>query len=239
MIFIILQISNPNRLMISRLSIALEKETLRDFHSDLQIPDELTNSDRVRPKDTVQIYVQGELVDADWGLIPSTADNDLQQFNRIGVLTKDLSHSHTYRLIARRNRGLLWAKAFFHNTVRAGTRTQHKFSLRNGSQFAIPLIFDLWQEAGRETNIRTFSLLHQVLSTSDTRIPSLLPIILQEKRDMETWLDLEHKPSSLHWPDFEKEQFIVQSREMDVKMRPSFKAVYPTDELPDYLNNIA
>ena len=226
--------------MISRLSSECTPDQLSKFSPDLKLPDSLICSKRIHPKDYVNIYINGRPEKAVWGLIPSTASNDLQQHNRIGIRTKDLGNSPTYRLLSRRNRAFLFVNAFYHNTIKGGQRTRHRIMPKERKVLAIPVIYDRWTDPDDHKSYITFSIVHQDIESKDQRIPGLVPVLFEKEEQVKHWLDLEHLPHEVQWPKFEVSDFEIKSVDMDVKMHPAFQSVVPTDSsLPDNFKNIA
>lgn len=225
--------------MINRLSIQLSEKNVSEFSPELKLPENLICSDRIRPRDTVNIWMNGEVREAKWGLIPSSAVNDLQQHNRIGILCKDLGNSTTYRLIARKKRGFMFISAFYNNTIVGGIRSRHKIKAVNNAIMAIPLVYDEWRDPDDQMLYTTFSILHHKIQSEDSRLPRHIPMLLENREQVQQWMDLDKGPHRVEWPDFDPTLFHIGSKEMDVKMHPAFDPIFPSNNLPEHLKNIA
>lgn len=225
--------------MINRLSLRLTHQMLSQFCPDLKLPDSIICSERIRPKDNVNIWINGRPVVAAWGLIPSSAENDMQQHNRIGIRTKDLSNSPTYRLLSRRNRAFIFINAFFHNTVKKGQRSRHMITHRTHSLFAVPVLYDYWTDPDDRQLHTTFSIVHRQVEKLDDQLPQVIPVLFDKYEQVEQWLNLENLPHQIQWPLFNEDAFRIQTKEMDLKMNPGYNPVVPSGQIPDNYKNIA
>ena len=85
----------------------------------------------------------------------------------------------------------------------------------------------------------TFALLHQRMKENVDRLPGNMPIILTQMKEVREWLHLDNRPAHIQWPQFEAQELNIYSKDLDVKMRPGYKAVFPSGEFPEDYKNIA
>jgi putative SOS response-associated peptidase YedK len=225
--------------MISLFSTQLSQKQIKAFCPDLKLPEVLICSKRHRPKDYVDIWLNKKPKEAQWGLIPSTADNDLQQHNRIGILNTDIGHSPSYRLLARRKRAFIFIDSFYHNTMKGGERSRHQIIPKDVDILAVPVVYDEWVDPDDQNEYITFSIIHQQIERADQRLPGIVPVLFKNMGQLEEWLDLEHLPHQVNWPNFDVEDFRIKSKKIDLSLHPAFEPIVPEENTPDHFKNIA
>jgi len=132
-----------------------------------------------------------------WGLVPAWADDVKIGYRMINARAETVAEKNTFKGPLRKSRCLVPASGFYEwKKEGKGTKTPYFFGLRGGAPFAFAGLWTLWH-AGREDELRSFSIITTSANEIMAPVHDRMPVILREE-DEARWLDPElQKPEDI------------------------------------------
>ncbi|MEW6144518.1 MAG: SOS response-associated peptidase [Thermodesulfobacteriota bacterium] len=132
-----------------------------------------------------------------WGLVPAWAEDAKIGYRMINARGETVAEKQSFKTLLRKSRCLVPASGFYEwKKQKGGGKTPYFFGLRGGAPFAFAGLWTVWH-AGREDEIRSFTIVTTSANELMAPVHDRMPVILHEK-DEARWLDPEiGKPGDL------------------------------------------
>ena len=132
-----------------------------------------------------------------WGLVPAWAKDARAGYRMINARAETITEKQSFKTLLRKSRCLVPASGFYEwKKLTGGGKTPYFFGLKGGGPFAFAGLWTVWR-AGREDELRSFTIITTSANEIMAPIHDRMPVILREK-DEARWLDPERvKPEDL------------------------------------------
>ena len=135
---------------------------------------------------TTQLVHPNQLINARWGLIPSTARNDYQSINRLSAEASSIGHSSSFRLPIRKRRAILPIQAYYFTHQKNGVHWVNKVCLKNGASWNVPVVYEYWSD-NHQRSVVSFALIHHTIKLDKRSIK--LPLHFNDEDQLSGWFD--------------------------------------------------
>jgi putative SOS response-associated peptidase YedK len=132
-----------------------------------------------------------------WGLVPAWADDVKIGYRMINARGETVAEKQSFKTLLKKSRCLVPASGFYEwKKLASGGKTPYFIKLKGGGPFAFAGLWTVWH-AGREDELRSFTIITTSANELMSPIHDRMPVILDEK-DEARWLDPELvKPEDL------------------------------------------
>lgn len=125
-----------------------------------------------------------------WGLVPAWAEDVKAGYRMINARAETLDEKRSFKSLLKKSRCLVPASGFYEwKKLAGGGKTPYFFGLKGGGPFAFAGLWTVWH-AGREDELRSFTIITTSANEIMAPIHDRMPVILREK-DEARWLDPE------------------------------------------------
>jgi len=132
-----------------------------------------------------------------WGLVPAWTDDVKIGYRMINARGETVAEKQSFKTLLKKSRCLVPASGFYEwKKLASDGKTPYFIRLKGGGPFAFAGLWTVWH-AGREDELRSFTIITTSANELMSPIHDRMPVILHEK-DEARWLDPELvKPEDL------------------------------------------
>lgn len=132
-----------------------------------------------------------------WGLVPAWSGDAKLGYRMINARAETVAEKQSFKTLLKKSRCLVPASGFYEwKKLAGGARTPYFIRLKGGGTFAFAGLWTVWH-AGREDELRSFTIITTSANELMSPIHDRMPVILSEK-DEARWLDPElGKPENI------------------------------------------
>jgi putative SOS response-associated peptidase YedK len=125
-----------------------------------------------------------------WGLVPAWSGDVKIGYRMINARAETVAEKQSFKTLLKKSRCLVPASGFYEwKKLAGGAKTPYFIRLKGGGPFAFAGLWTAWH-AGREDELRSFTIITTSANDLMSPIHDRMPVILDEK-DEARWLDPE------------------------------------------------